>query len=324
MPREFTEDSSTERSTGQIGQAAARSTVTSPSQEQISHDKQKVSVQNNHLNKSNVTKGKGRSGKGATEPQAVAVVENGHPVRKERPVEGTHGIDATQPVRSSHRVKVREQTDSLSLSKPLKATEQSPPNVAPSAAIANRERAEKSAHWGLVRDSSLEEIWKPFEDFSQVDSQIKSETAAPTKCLTDQVSANGKSVIKPSKGKTRCQIDRGSLPISAPPRTASPASRLKEGLILGTVVAVILGFFAVEVVSRQRLSTHSSQQLPQTEITDQAATAPLPIASDLEGTVSSEVHPAAIPYFEDEAECTRHRKQWQDDQCWDAEHSPLF
>jgi hypothetical protein len=38
----------------------------------------------------------------------------------------------------------------------------------------------------------------------------------------------------------------------------------------------------------------------------------------------SEPHPTAIPYIQNEAECLRGDKIWNDGQCWDFQHSPFF
>ena len=46
---------------------------------------------------------------------------------------------------------------------------------------------------------------------------------------------------------------------------------------------------------------------------------------DIEAEESKEkIYPASIPYFQTEAECLEHDKEWYDGKCWDAEHSHLY
>ena len=39
---------------------------------------------------------------------------------------------------------------------------------------------------------------------------------------------------------------------------------------------------------------------------------------------STESHPTSIPWIDNELQCQHTKRVWQDDKCWDAEHSPTF
>jgi hypothetical protein len=40
--------------------------------------------------------------------------------------------------------------------------------------------------------------------------------------------------------------------------------------------------------------------------------------------LDGDTHPVALPWIENEAECVGEGKFWQDGECWDTDHNPLF
>ena len=223
--------------------------------------------------------------------------------------------------------RLKQQAAKLSLNKPQKALETGSSNRNPG----NSERSEdssdeKSLHWGLIRDESLDDIWKPFEEVSDLkkkQTQAAASDAIAEQTTPNEVSAN-QSVSRSYKGSTSIRI---ATPTSlSTPQPTKSASQIVPKLIFGSVVAIVMGMIGIQVVSLQRLSTHSSQQMPASEKASAVGETVVPGArgSQKENPDASAIHPVAIPYYKTEAECIHHRKQWKDDKCLDAEHSPLY
>jgi hypothetical protein len=56
----------------------------------------------------------------------------------------------------------------------------------------------------------------------------------------------------------------------------------------------------------------------------------IPMASDIFSGILSKTnlansyYPASIPWIEDSYSCEKSGRNWEDDKCWDADHSPKF